>query len=517
MIKKLKRRFIALAMASLIVLLTVIVAGMNIINYNTVINEADRKLAALSVNGGMLPFMDSSSINRNGLQGSSGFRMPFSGSSGTDSSDDDLDYDDYDDYDDIDASTREGIMGYGRGKPFSSRDEAEETRFFSVLLTAEESVVRANTDRIYAVDDSEAADYATAALKQDNDIGWVDEYRFTVTPEGSLTRITFLDCSTSLAQFRRFLYASIIMSVAGLLIIFVFICYFAGRIVKPVAESYEKQKRFITDAGHEIKTPLAIIKANIDVMRMDIEDIEAACKTAAPSVQEPEIPQPDTVSPEVEPELNGQQEAAPEGIPEAGDNADNICEYTASLTESLSDIDSQVDRLTALTNDLVYLSRMEEAGNALTMTEIPVSDIVTETADSFDALAAERRKNLSIDVTPMLTMQGSSKEIEKLVSILTENALKYSPEGDDVKVSLRKDGKNVVLEVRNKAIDPLTDEDLAHVFDRFYRSDKSRNSASGGHGIGLSMASAIVTAHGGKIRARSGDGSEFIVTATMPA
>ena len=160
---------------------------------------------------------------------------------------------------------------------------------------------------------------------------------------------------------------------------------------------------------------------------------------------------------------------------------------------------------------------MEEADNTLTMTEIPVSDIVAETADSFEALAAERKKTLSIDVAPMLTMQGSSKEIEKLVSILTENALKYSPEGDEVKVSLRKEGKTVVLEVRNKAVDPLSDEDLAHVFDRFYRSDKSRNSASGGHGIGLSMASAIVTAHGGKIRARSGDGSEFIVTATMPA
>ncbi len=472
MIKKLKRRFIALAMASLVVLMTVIVAGMNIINYNTVIREADDKLAALSVNGGMLPFMQNDSFG--GMQDDSDWAGPQPDSEISDDAFDDDDRDswiDDDDYDDIDASTREGLMGYGRGKPFSSRDEAEETRFFSVLLNAEESVVRANTDRIYAVDDSAAAEYAVEALKSGGESGWVDEYRYAVTDEGTMTRITFLDCSTSLAQFRQFLRASIIMSLAGLLIIFGFICYFAGRIVKPVAESYDKQKRFITDAGHEIKTPLAIIKANIDVMRMDLEDIEAAGKTDA----------------------------------------------SDSLSESLGDIDSQVDRLTSLTNDLVYLSRMEEAGNALTMTEIPVSDIVAETADSFEALAVERKKTLSIDVTPMLTMQGSSKEIEKLVSILTENALKYSPEGDEVKVSLRKEGKTIVLEVRNKAVDPLSDEDLAHVFDRFYRSDKSRNSASGGHGIGLSMASAIVTAHGGKIRARSGDGSEFIVTATMPA
>lgn len=484
-------------MASLVVLMTVIVAGMNIINYNTVINEADDKLAALSVNGGMLPFMQNDSFG--GMQDDSDWAGPQSGGNASDDAFDDDDWDawiDDDDYDDIDAATREGL--YGRGKPFSSRDEAEETRFFSVLLTAEESVVRANTDRIYAVDDSAAAGYAKKALEAGGESGWVDEYRYAVTDEGTMTRITFLDCSTSLAQFRQFLRASIIMSLAGLLIIFGFICYFAGRIVKPVAESYDKQKRFITDAGHEIKTPLAIIKANIDVMRMDLEDIEAAGKTIAAG-DGTRDPQPDSAG------------------AEATENAGNISEYTASLSESLGDIDSQVDRLTSLTNDLVYLSRMEEAGNALTMTEIPVSDIVAETADSFEALAAERKKTLSIDVAPMLTMQGSSKEIEKLVSILTENALKYSPEGDEVKVTLRKEGKTVVLEVRNKAVDPLSDEDLAHVFDRFYRSDKSRNSASGGHGIGLSMASAIVTAHGGKIRARSGDGSEFIVTATMPA
>ena len=181
------------------------------------------------------------------------------------------------------------------------------------------------------------------------------------------------------------------------------------------------------------------------------------------------------------------------------------------------DIGNQVERLATLTNDLVYLSRMEEADNSLAMTEIPVSDIVSETADSFDALALERGKELDISVTPMLSMQGSTKEIEKLVSILVENALKYSAEGDRISVSLSREGKNIRLEVRNKASEPLSDEDLAHVFERFYRADKSRNSEAGGHGIGLSMAHAIVNAHGGKIRARSGDGSEFIVTATFPA
>ena len=491
MIKRLKRRFIALAMVSLALLLTAIVAGMNLINYNTVISEADSKLEALSANGGRLPFSD----DYDGPEGS-GMRYP----------DDDYEVDEdfwgedsslfggWPYYDNIDSSTWDDLSGLGRRKPFISRDEAEETRFFSVLVTGEKSVLRANTDRIYAVDESSAADFAVKALENGSDKGFVDVYRYVISSEGSLTRITFLDCTSSLAAYRQFLYASIIMSLAGLLVTFAVICYFAGRIVRPVAESYEKQKRFITDAGHEIKTPLAIIKANLDVMEMDIEDLEAAQAVQAEAAEE------NASDPPAMAQISG-----------------DMNESSASLKESLMDIGNQVERLATLTNDLVYLSRMEEADNSLAMTEIPVSDIVSETADSFDALALERGKELDISVTPMLSMQGSTKEIEKLVSILVENALKYSAEGDRISVSLSREGKNIQLEVRNKASEPLSDEDLAHVFERFYRADKSRHSEAGGHGIGLSMAHAIVNAHGGKIRARSGDGSEFIVTATFPA
>ena len=412
MISKLKRRFIILAMTSLTVLIAVIVAGMNIINYNTVVSNADNTLEMLSDNHGRLPL----------------------------------------------------FFGDAFDELF-----AEETRFFTALVNEENEAVWIDTTRIYAVDSEQAGEFAQSAASSGDEKGFIGEYRYKVTTEGNMTRITFLDCGRVLEAYREFLRTSLIMSVAGLLAVFVIICYFSGRIVRPVAESYEKQKRFITDAGHEIKTPLAIIKANIDLMKMDLEDAAA------------------------DEELSG------------------------SLNESLDDIDGQVDRLTDLTNDLVYLSRMEEAENTLTMTEVPVSDIISETAESFLPVAQDRKKTLSIEVTPMLSVQGSTKELEKLASILIENALKYSPEGDDISIKLTKEGKHAVFEVRNKAASPLTDEDLEHVFDRFYRADKSRNSAAGGHGIGLSMASAIVSAHSGKIRARSGDGTEFIVTAVIPA
>ncbi len=466
MITKLKRRFIILAMVSLTVLLSAIVAGMNIMNYNSVVSNADETLEMLSENRG---------------------RMPVFFDDGLDELFDELD-DLIDDWDDIDARTGDYSRlrgGRGHAPGGFSRDEAEETRYFTVLVNSSGQAVRIDTDRIYAVDQDQAAEYAEGVIASGSEKGFVDEYRYAVAEEGNYSRVTFLDCGRTLGAFREFLRASLLMSLLGLLAVFAVICYFAGRIVRPVAESYDKQKQFITDAGHEIKTPLTVIKANLDLMRMDIDE---AGEDVSGGDGEGDGPQ------------DGNKDA-----------------LSASLLESIDDIDGQVDRLTTLTNDLVYLSRIEESGNTLTMTEIPVSDLVAETAEPFGAVARERNKELDISIEPMLSMQGSSKEIEKLVSILMENALKYSPEGDRIGLTLRKDGRNIVLEVRNHASTPLSEDDLAHVFDRFYRADKSRNSAVSGHGIGLSMASAIVGAHGGKIRARGGDGSEFIVTATMPA
>ena len=476
MITKLKKKFIALAMVSLVLLLTIIVAGMNILNYNTVISNADDKLTALSEYGGRFPFDDDDIFGPGLIGGHGGFGL---------FDDDWFDADDLDD-DDDDSTSKPGFPGFGRGNPYMSRDEAEESRYFSVLVNGDGTVVVIDTDRIYAVDDSQAAEYAQTAIKRGKDKGFIGEYRYVLAPVGNFKRVTFLDCSTSLAAFRRFLYSSIAVSLVGLLVIFAIIWYFAGRIVKPVAESYEKQKQFITDAGHEIKTPLAIIKANIDLMNMEIDGAEIA-----------------------------------------GPDADE-------LKESLGDIDDQVDRLTGLTNDLVYLSRMEEAGNTLVMTDVPLSELTSGMVDSFIPLAAEKGKMINGEIENDISVKGSRSELEKLLSILMENAVKYGaardgagaaegageddaePEIPQIDVSLRRDGRNAVLELKNDVEGELTNESLSHVFERFYRTDSSRNSQTGGHGIGLSMANAIVSAHKGRIAARTTDGHDFIVTASLP-
>lgn len=479
MIKKLKTRFIVLAMVSLAVLLAVIVAGMNIINYEKVVSDADARIEVLEENADRLLYMPG------------GAPMPRGDVFMYDDMDDDRDPDDVFDMDEDEGP----FFGRGGDKgPSMTRDEAEESRFFMVTAGQDGDVQQANVDRISSIDEAEAISYAKEALSSGKDEGFIEDFRYSVAEAGAGYRITFLDCGRVLESFRNFLKYSVLMSLIGLLAVFFVMLYFAGRIVRPVAESYEKQKRFITDAGHEIKTPLAIIKANIDLMDMELDSKR----------------------------INRNE-----------------------LRDSLGDINGQVDRLTGLTNDLVYLSRMEEADSSLVMTEVPLSDIVSETVSSFEPLAAEKGKEIKSVIEPMISVQGSTKELEKLLSIVLENAVKYSasatgeetdestsiagsatsdgstsiagPATPPIEVSLKKEGKNAVLEVRNKTEGGLTNEALAHVFERFYRADSSRNSATGGHGIGLSMANAIVNAHGGKISARTTDGSDFIVTASIPA
>ena len=410
MIRKLKIKFVSLSMLSLFVLLFAIVSGMNILNYNSIVRESDEILSILSHNKGAFPETPD-------FVGDRGDRLP----------------------------------------PHMSPELPYESRYFSVLFDGAGEVIRAETDRIISVDENTAVEYAESIIEKNSDRGFKDTFRYVKTSEGNGTRITFLDCGRSLDAYKNFLFTSVIMAVGGYIIVFFIISFFSERIIRPIAESYEKQKRFITDAGHEIKTPLTIISANTDILEMDI-----------------------------------------------GKN------------ESLEDIRQQAKRLTTLTNDLVYLARMEESENTLQMIEFPISEVVQETAMPFGVVAKAQNKEFSCNVQPMLSMKGNDKAIKQLVSVLMDNAMKYSPAGGTVALELSKQGRNLILEVFNTTEISVSSENLSRVFDRFYRTDPSRNSETGGHGIGLSVAKAIVTAHGGKISADTRDGKSFQITATLP-
>lgn len=170
-----------------------------------------------------------------------------------------------------------------------------------------------------------------------------------------------------------------------MLAVFLLLVFFSGRIVKPVSESYEKQKRFITDAGHEIKTPLTIIDADAELVKLECGE-----------------------------------------------------------SEWLDDIKKQTKRLTALTNDLIYLARMEEGQKNAVRIEFPLSDVVDETAESFRARAINENKQLEINIQPGLAYIGDEKAVRQLVSILVDNAVKYADSEGKIKVRFNKRSRDKV-------------------------------------------------------------------------
>ncbi len=183
--------------------------------------------------------------------------------------------------------------------------------------------------------------------------------------------------------------------------------------------------------------------------------------------------------------------------------------------EWLLDIRKQTKRLSELIQELVFLSRMDEKENHFQMIDFPISDVVEETAQSFESLAVTQEKVFTMQIQPMLSYCGDAKTIGRLVTILLDNALKYSDEKGTITISFEKTDRVLKLTVSNTCA-PIAADDMKHLFDRFYRGDKSRNSQTGGYGIGLSIAKAIMEAHNGTIRASSNDGHSLTITAKFP-
>ncbi|MBQ6420547.1 MAG: HAMP domain-containing histidine kinase [Clostridia bacterium] len=231
------------------------------------------------------------------------------------------------------------------------------------------------------------------------------------------------------------------MSAVGLVLVFLPVFFLSKRIMRPVAESYEKQKRFITDASHEIKTPLAVISAANEVVELEYGESE----------------------------------------------------WTKSIA-------SQIDRLSDLTQKLVMLSRMDEEDYRPAAETFSLSDTLTEVAETFIPVAQVRQKKYGIRIAPDISFSGDEQAIRQLANLLLDNAMKYAAGEGNIEVSLKKSGKYKVFSVENDVTD-MSDGRHDELFERFYRADASRNSETGGHGIGLSVAKAITESHGGKITA----------------
>ena len=423
MIRRLQKKFVAAAIVAVFLVLLVLIGSINVLSYRSLVSDADSTLQILADNKGAFPRQM--------------FRME-------------------DKPPEMPAPPNEGKMIPFGGRHGGSGELAYQSRFFTAWFS-DGALSRLNLDNLASLTEEEAAALAESVYAAGREKGFAEEYRYCRAVCDGEVMLVFLNCQRELATFRGFLYACVGISAVGILAVFLLLLVFSGRIVRPVAESYEKQKRFITDAGHELKTPITIIRADADVLESELDE----------------------------------------------------------ENEWIADIRRQTSRLAELTADLIYLSKMEEENAALQMQSFSFSELVDETAQSFQSLALSKGRTFSASVAPDLQVNGDEKALAKLISILLDNAMKYSPENGTVALRLEQSGKLARLTVRNST-EPMEKGNAARLFERFAREDSSRNSESGGFGLGLAIAKAVTEAHKGTIHAESEDGLSLTVTAELP-
>lgn len=321
------------------------------------------------------------------------------------------------------------------------------TRHFTVFFDQNGEVEKTHTESIYSITEDAAIEYAQKVRKSDDKRGWISSYRYKVFSTEMGYGVVFVDGSMSRSALMQSMTIAgmVLLGCAALVLILIFLL--SKKAVKPIAESYEKQKQFVTDANHELKTPLTLILANLD-----------------------------------------------------------IAESELGKNEWLNDIRAEGHRMTELVNQLVALSRMDEDGQLMNVTEVAVGELVVDTVTEFEPLAKARGKILSADVDNAVTHRGDEALLRRLVGILMDNAIKYCDNGGEIIVTLHR-GRRVVLTVENTYA-AVNETELNRLFDRFYRADKARK-FTGGYGVGLSMAKAIVEKHKGEITAYKKDSTHI--------
>ncbi|WP_340028097.1 HAMP domain-containing sensor histidine kinase [Paenibacillus sp. FSL H7-0940] len=284
------------------------------------------------------------------------------------------------------------------------------------------------------------------------------DWAYVVDPSGDGHMIVFIDVTAQQGILTNLIYTFAIVGLVMLIVIYFLSRYFANRSIAPVREAFEKQKQFIGDASHELKTPLAIINTNADVLLANQEDT------------------------------------------------------IANQAKWLHYIKSETERMTGLTNDLLYLTQMDDSRSTMIHAKFNISDAVESIILPMEAVIFEKNISLDYNIEPNLTVHGNSEQIKQVILILLDNAVKYSGPKGAVNVTLQKQNNDVMLAVSNTG-EGIAPEHLDRIFDRFYRTDSSRARKHGGHGLGLAIARSIVDQHKGELYARSvvGEGATFYV------
>ena len=327
-----------------------------------------------------------------------------------------------------------------------NEDSSYRTRFFRIFLDEDKKVTNVNMDHIAAVDEKKAVRMTKMAMLRRGKVGLVGSYRYRKEyKDGQVRSIIFLDCKENQSFYRLAVTITIAVSTLLTCLITVIFAIASKRAVRPFEINSNRQKQFITDASHELKTPLAIISANAEVLQ-----------------------------------------------------------YKGDGNEWTQNIIDQTKHMGKLINQLLVLAKLDEVQEKSEKQEVDLKQLLEETIEPFEEVATQKKVTLKLHLEEGVTIRVNREQIAQLVSILTENAAKYVNDGGKIVWRLTKTQHGAVLVVKNTTEKELPD--TKRMFDRFYRSDSSRSSKTGGQGIGLSIAKKIVDSHKGSITAKAGEG-----------
>jgi len=468
MIRSLQRRITLLVLGVLLVILAGVVFAINYVNWKDLTDQMEYSLERIVQNNGRRPGLagrEEGALPPPWAQtesgGTSGIVLENDAWAETSDSDDEDDEDDdfqedlddgnnYEDFiDDVldDHPFRPAMQG-GAEMDFA----ANLSTYYCVYLDQADAILRWTSDRQDLYSDEEVAAATQAALSSEKDFGRVGSqfYRLKENDDGAL--LVVLDARVEVSRANSLLKTTVLTGLLAYLVLGLTSALLIRRMTRPVQEAFDKQKQFVWDASHELKTPLAVISANAEVL--------------------------------------------------AGEIGEN---------EWLQYIQSEVKRTDHLVQNLLTLARMDKSSVETVFRPFDLSQAVLQVALPFESTVFEAGKTMELKVPDGVTVKGDQDMIQQLVVILLSNAVKYSDDGGSITLALEPRGP--VLKVHNTG-PAIAPEVLPHIFDRFFRGDAAHNRETPGNGLGLAIAQNIMDAHKGKITAESSPeaGTTFTVT-----
>lgn len=331
-----------------------------------------------------------------------------------------------------------------------------DTRFFVVWTDEDMNMMDSRMESVASVTGEEAKEYLSLAVQNGSSFGYAGKYRYYKCTDYGNTFFVFLDFSRQLNNSRNLLLVSLLVFGAAAFVTFLLAFLLSPKAIAPLVKNMERQKQFITNAGHELKTPLTVISACADVLDMDMPE-----------------------------------------------------------NEWVDGIRSETRRMAELVTDLVALSGWEEDEPAMEKRIFSVTQAVQECAEPFLSLCRARNKELLLEMPGEVKYNGDELAIRKMISVLLDNAVKYSQEESSIRLKLENRHRMLLIFVENQytKVDGM---DMSRLFERFYRGDLSRSRESGGSGIGLSIAKAVAEAHGGRIQAYAPDKGVICFRVSLP-